>query len=262
MAREYGDVRVRVFSSADHALRCAADRIVDLIAEPAAQARGATLGLPTGRTPIGMYRELVARHRAGISFAGVTTFNLDEYHPIARDAAGSFRHFMREHFHDHVDIPPRQIHIPDGSLPAERVAAHCREYEQAIRASGGIDLQVLGIGSNGHIGFNEPASPRDSRTRLVELHGQTRLDNAAAFGGPELVPRHAITMGIGTILEGRALLVLAFGAAKAAAMRAALLGPIDESVPASLLRTHRQIEFLLDPAAAAGLDTGGGAVSA
>ena len=213
----------------------------------------AALGLATGNTPIPIYRKLVRRHAAGLSFEGVTTFNLDEYHPIARDAPGSFRRYMRDHLFDHVDLAGERTHLPDGTTPPEQIEAHCRDYERAIAAAGGIDLQLLGIGGNGHVAFNEPGSARTSRTRRVALHDRTRADNAAAFPDGE-VPTHAITMGIGTILEARDLLLVACGAGKADAVSAAVHGPIDEACPASLLREHGRVELVLDTAAAARLD--------
>jgi len=186
---------------------------------------GTVLGLATGSTPVGLYRELIRLHREdGLSFAGVMTFNLDEYHGLERSHPETYWRFMHEQLFDHIDIPAAQIHLPDGMVPRSEVFAHCRAYEEAIAAAGGIDLQVLGIGRTGHIGFNEPGSGADSRTRLVTLDTVTRRDAARDFRGEDNVPRHAITMGVGTILEARKVVLLAWGEAKAEVVARAVEG--------------------------------------
>lgn len=213
----------------------------------------AVLGLATGKTPIGVYDELARLHEGGLSFANVETFNLDEYWPIALDHPASFHRFMHEQLFDRVDIPRGMRHVPNGSVPEGAIERHAADYEASITRAGGVQLQLLGIGGNGHIGFNEPGSPRSGRTRRVTLAAQTRADNAGAFGDQDAVPTHAITMGIGTILDARAIVVLAIGKRKADIVRAALLGPITEDVPASLLRTHRAVHWVLDADAASAL---------
>ena len=212
----------------------------------------AVLGLATGGTPLGFYDELAAAHaRGGLDFSQVTTFNLDEYVGLAPDHPQSYARFMREHFFSRVNIPPNRIHIPDGL--ATDIPAHCAAYEAAIRDAGGIDLQLLGIGSDGHIGFNEPGSSLGSRTRLKTLAGRTICDNARFFPSPDEVPRHVITMGVGTILDARRCLVLAFGEAKAAAVADMVEGPVTASVPASALQFHPSCALLVDEPAAARL---------
>ncbi len=212
----------------------------------------AVLGLATGSTPLPLYRELIRLHREeGLDFSRVRTFNLDEYLGLAPDHPASYRHFMRENLFQHINAAGANIHIPDGL--ADDVERACRLYEEEITAAGGIDLQILGIGGDGHIGFNEPGSSLASRTRIKTLSRRTRGDNARFFSSPDEVPHHVITMGIGTIMETRAVLLLAFGAAKARAVAAAVEGPITASVPASILQMHREAKALLDEPAAAEL---------
>ncbi len=212
------------------------------------------LGLATGSTPISVYAELVRLHREeGLSFAGVTTFNLDEYYPIHPDELQSYHRFMREHLFEHVDIEPQQVHIPDGTVAADQVHEYARRYEEAIAEAGGIDLQLLGIGRTGHIGFNEPGSARDSRTRLITLDRVTRRDAASDFFGLDHVPRRAITMGVGTILDARRVVLLAFGEHKAPIVAQAVEGPVTPLVAASFLQRHPDASLVLDAAAAADL---------
>ena len=212
----------------------------------------AVLGLATGNTPIGVYEELIRLHRQeGLSFRRVQSFNLDEYLPISPDAPQSYRRFMRERLFDHIDIAPGNWHVPDGrARSVEQIEADCAAYEAVIARAGGIDLQVLGIGRTGHIGFNEPGSARDSRTRLVVLDHLTRSDASADFFGLENVPARAITMGVGTILEAREIVLLASGASKASVTAEALQGKVTSKVPASFLREHPNATFWLDEAAA------------
>jgi glucosamine-6-phosphate deaminase len=210
------------------------------------------LGLATGSTPLGLYRELARRHRdSGLSFARVTTFNLDEYIGLPADHPQSYHSFMRESLFRHVDLDPRRTHLPDGN--AADIAAECAAYEAAIRAAGGIDLQVLGIGHDGHIGFNEPSSSLRSRTRIKTLTEQTIRANARFFGGADKVPHHAITVGVGTIFEAQCCLLLATGTEKAAAVAAAVEGPLTAMCPASALQLHESCTLILDEAAAVGL---------
>ena len=208
----------------------------------------AVIGLATGSTPLPLYQALVAMH---LDWSRVTTFNLDEYIGLPREHPQSYHSFMWENFFRHVNIDPEKIHIPDGNTLD--VPAFCAGYEERIRAAGGIDLQVLGIGTDGHIGFNEPTSSLASRTRIKTLTRQTRHDNARFFGSEDAVPQHVITMGIGTIMEARQILLLASGSGKAPAVAAAVEGPITAIHPASVLQMHPVVKVCLDEAAAAKL---------
>ncbi len=217
----------RVFCHERDASRAVAEQIAALIRGRAAEGRSCVLGLATGSTPTGVYDELVRMHREeGLSFQNVVTFNLDEYFPMQPDELQSYVRFMKEHLFDHVDIEPANVHIPDGTLAEGEVADFCRRYEQMIADAGGIDIQILGIGRTGHIGFNEPGSGRDSRTRLITLDRVTRRDAASDFFGEENVPRRAITMGVGTILDARQVVLLAFGEGKAPVIAKAVEGEI------------------------------------
>jgi glucosamine-6-phosphate deaminase len=209
------------------------------------------LGLATGSTPIFVYQELARLHREeGLSFRSVITFNLDEYYPISPEHARSYHRFMREHLFDHVDIPASQIHIPDGAIPRGDVAAACERYERQIAEAGGIDLQILGIGRTGHIGFNEPGSSRRSVTRLIHLDRVTRLDAIKDFQSEELVPRIAITMGVKTILQARRIVIMAFGEHKASIVARAVEGEVSAEVTATYLQDHENCLMVLDQAAA------------
>jgi len=203
------------------------------------------LGLATGSTPLGLYRELIRWHRdEGLDFSRVTTFNLDEYVGVPEDHPQSYRYFMQENLFRHLNIVQANTHVPDGrSLDFE---ASCRRYEQRIRDAGGIDLQVLGIGRDGHIAFNEPGSSLGSRTRVKSLTGETIRDNARFFGSEAQVPRLAITMGVGTILEARRCLLLATGAAKTATIRSTIEGPVTAQITASALQLHQDVIVVLD----------------
>jgi glucosamine-6-phosphate deaminase len=244
---------VVVEDSRDLAIRVAR-RIADVIRDRQRAGRPAVLGLATGSTPVDVYAELVRLHRdEGLSFRGVTTFNLDEYYPMDPLSIHSYARYMREHLFDHVDIDRANVHIPRGDIPRTELVDACRRYEAAIREAGGIDLQLLGIGKTGHIGFNEPGSGVESRTRTVTLDPVTRLDAAADFFGEEHVPREAVTMGVGTILEAREILILATGEHKAPIVRRAVEGPVDVEVAATFLQRHPATTFYLDGAAAAEL---------
>jgi glucosamine-6-phosphate deaminase len=212
----------------------------------------AVLGMATGSTPLGLYQELVRMHREeGLDFSQVTTFNLDEYVGLAPSHSQSYHYFMHENFFKHVNVPKQNIYIPSGST--SNYPAFCSWYEQRIEESGGIDLQILGIGSDGHVAFNEPGSSLTSRTRLKTLARQTIEDNARFFDRPEDVPIYAITMGVGTILEARQLLLLANGSNKAKAVAAAIEGPVTGMITASALQMHPSSKVFLDDAAAAEL---------
>jgi glucosamine-6-phosphate deaminase len=211
------------------------------------------LGLATGGTMVGVYRELVRQHREeGLDFSRLVTFNLDEYLGVAPEHPQSFHHFMQEHLFTHVNVSRANIHIPDGTIKRD-YDAYCEKYEQAIRDAGGIDLQLLGIGRNGHIGFNEPMSSLGSRTRMKELSAETIEDNRKAFAPGEEMPQCAITVGIGTILETRRILLLATGASKAEAIAKSIEGPVAASVTASALQLHRDVTFIVDEKAGAQL---------
>lgn len=210
------------------------------------------LGLATGSTPLGMYAELVRLHREeDLDFSKVRTFNLDEYVGLPPDHEQSYRHFMNRHLFDHLNIDPANTHVPDGL--ARDLDGCCAAYEAAIQAAGGIDLQVLGIGTNGHIAFNEPGSPFDSRTRVVDLTESTIQDNSRFFKRIEDVPTRALSMGIGTIMEAREIVLLATKDNKAEAIARTLEGPVTEAVPASILQRHPNVTFVLDQAAASRL---------
>jgi glucosamine-6-phosphate deaminase len=231
-----------------------AREIAQLIKSRAGQGEKAVLGLATGSTPTGVYAELVRLHKEeGLSFKNVVTFNLDEYFPMQRNELQSYWRFMHEHLFNHIDIDPKNVHIPDGTLPMEQVNAHCAGYEKAIADIGGIDIQILGIGRTGHIGFNEPGSGKDSRTRLITLDRVTRMDAASDFFGEEHVPRRAITMGVGTIMRAKRVILMAFGEHKAPVTAAAVEGPITPVIAASFLQEHPNSQFMLDRAAAAEL---------
>ncbi len=208
----------------------------------------AVLGMATGSTPVSMYRKLI---EMDLDWSRVTTFNLDEYVGLPQEHPQSYHSFMWENLFSHINIKPENVHIPDGN--AADVPKFCADYEAAIKRAGGIDLQVLGIGSDGHSGFNEPTSSLASRTRIKTLTERTVRDNARFFDSAEEVPRHVITMGIGTILEARCNLLLAFGENKAAAIAGAVEGPITANNPASALQLHPVVKVCLDEAAASQL---------
>ena len=223
-----------------------------IIAQLVRRKPDAVLGLATGSTPLATYRALIHMHREeGLDFSRVTTFNLDEYVGLPPEHPQSYHAFMEEHLFRHLNIPRERIHIPNG-LAAD-VPAECAAYESAIVAAGGIDLQLLGIGTDGHIGFNEPSSSLASRTRIKTLTAQTRQDNARFFGSAAEVPLHVITMGVGTIMATRQVLLLAFGERKAQAIAAAVEGPITAMNPASILQMHPVAKCLADEPAAAKL---------
>lgn len=212
----------------------------------------AVLGLATGSTPVRLYKELIRMHREeDLDFSRVTTFNLDEYIGLAPEHPASYHHFMWENFFAHINIDKSRVHIPDGL--AKDVPTFCKQYEKQIAAAGGIDLQILGIGTDGHIGFNEQTSSLASRTRIKTLTPQTRKDNAQFFANSEDVPFHVITMGVGTIMETRQVLLFAFSEKKARTIAEAVEGAISAMNPASVLQLHPVAKFLIDEPAAAQL---------
>lgn len=246
----YEKTPTRIFLSSAHAARELAAEVRDLILERARQGKNAVLGMATGSTPVPFYRELIRLHKEeGLSFKNVITFNLDEYYGLGPDHPESYACFMREQIFDHIDIPKANINIPSGTVPGDQVFAHCREYEEKIDAAGGIDFQILGIGRTGHIGFNEPGSSRESLTRRITLDRVTRQDAAADFRGEENVPRFAITMGVGTILRAKKLVLMAWGENKAEMVAKALEGPMTEAISASFLQGHPDARFYIDTGA-------------
>jgi glucosamine-6-phosphate deaminase len=231
-----------------------AGRIAAIIRERNAEGRNAVLGLATGSTPIGVYRELIRLHREeGLDFSRVVTFNLDEYYPMRPDSPHSYVRFMWENFFQGINIPPENVHIPDGTVPQKELDRYCAEYEEKIKAAGGIDFLLLGIGRSGHIGFNEPGSPRESRTHLVFLDTITRADAASDFFGEDNVPLEALTMGVASILDAREVVLLATGEHKAPVVKRAVEGEIHPDVAATYLQEHPRATIYLDPAAAAEL---------
>jgi len=223
-----------------------------IIARVVREKPDAVLGLATGRTPLQLYQELIRLHRdEGLDFSRVTTFNLDEYVGLPATHDQSYHWFMRENLFRHINIEPQRTHVPDGK--AADLQAECRDYEKRIEAAGGIDLQLLGLGRNGHIGFNEPTGSLRSRTWIKILSEQTLRDNSAVFGDFEKMPHHAITMGVGTILDARRVLLLAFGPAKVRAVMEMIEGPLSAMCPASALQLHPRATILLDEASSAGL---------
>lgn len=244
----------RVFARASDASVAAAKEIADLIDAKAVRGEYCVLGLVAGSSPVNVYSELVRLHQyEGLSFANVVTFNLGEYFPMQPFELQSVTRFMHENLLDHVDIQPSNIHIPDGAVPKAEVAGFCSQFEQRIRDVGGIDIQLLGINRTGHIGLNEPGSDRATRTRMITLDNVTRTDAASDFFGAENVPRYAITMGVGTILEARKILLLAFGEGKSDIVARTVEGYANTTVPATFLQDHANTQFLLDEAAASAL---------
>ncbi len=237
------------FASAADASDSLASRVIAFIR----QKPDLVLGLPTGRTPVRFYRELVRQARAGsLDLTRLKTFNLDEFLGVAPTDRGSYREYMERHLFRPAGLGPERVNFLDGSAPDPH--RECERYERAIEAAGGIDVQILGIGANGHIGFNEPAPWLAARTHVAELRPETRRANALLFGGdPARVPRRALSMGVGTILRARRILMLATGREKSRAVATMVGGPLATEVPASLLQLHADVEVLLDQAAASGL---------
>jgi glucosamine-6-phosphate deaminase len=258
---EHSSFDVRIFASAAEACDVAALRIARRVGSAQAEGRRFVLGLATGGSPIPVYRRLVEMHRAGeLSLEGLITYNLDEYYPISPVDPNSYHSYMDEHLFRHVNIAPNRAHVLDGTVPEECVAEYCAAFDRWIVMDGGIDLQLLGLGRNGHIGFNEPSDlaleeALDLPTRRARLDAMTRADAARDFGGDlSRVPCEALTLGVKPILAAREILVLAFGSAKAESVAAAIKGPITPAHPASLLQTvAERVTWLIDRDAAAGL---------
>jgi len=253
MVDSFEKIPVQIYATPKDGSRAVAAQIAALIKEKQANGEKCVLGLATGSTPISLYAELVRLHKEeGLSFKNVVTFNLDEYYPIDQDALQSYHQFMKRNLFGLVDIDPTNVHIPNGEIPKDQVKQHCQEYEALIESFGGIDLQILGIGNNGHIGFNEPGSAIYSKTRLITLDNSTRIANSQEFRNISEVPRLAITMGISTIMKARKVILMAWGM-KAPIVKKAVEGVVTEQVPASLLQEHDNCLFVLDEVAAAEL---------
>ncbi|MCU7552575.1 glucosamine-6-phosphate deaminase [Chitinophagaceae bacterium LB-8] len=250
----YEKIPATIYESAADACTAVSKEIADVIRLKQNKGEYAVLGLATGSTPKKVYQELIRLHRnEGLSFNNVVAFNLDEYYPLQPDALQSYKRFMDENLFDHIDIDKKNCFIPQGDTPQELLKMYCEEYEKKIEAFGGIDIQLLGIGRNGHIGFNEPGSHISSATRLITLDQTTRLDAVNDFSGIAQVPRKAITMGVGTIMKARRIVLLAWGERKAGIIKQAVEGPVTEFVPASYLQGHQNAVIVLDEAAAAEL---------
>ena len=252
--QKFERVPVVITEEYDEIAKLIAARMARLIREKRAAGQSAVLGLATGSTPIGIYRELIRLHREeGLDFSNVITFNLDEYYPMKPDSIHSYHRYMWENLFGHINIPKENVHIPRGTIPRDQVERHCAEYEKAIRDAGGIDYQILGIGKTGHIGFNEPGSGLESRTRVVALDTVTRRDAAADFFGEENVPIEAITMGVATIMDAREIALISTGEHKAPIIRRAVEGDVNPEVAATYLQRHPNATFYLDAASAAEL---------
>ncbi len=247
-------IPVKIFPSPKEGSAYVAAVIAKLINEKNKEGKKAVIGLATGSTPKTLYAELVRMHQhEGLSFKNVITFNLDQYYPMDKDGLQSYHYFMRKYLFAHTDIDPNNYHVPDGMMPKDKVKDHCREYEQKIEDAGGLDIQILGIGQNGHIGFNEPGSGIYTKTRLITLDNSTRIANAYEFGNMSQVPRMAITMGIQTILKSKKIILMAWGETKAPVLQKAVEKDDTEEIPASLLQNHDDCTFVIDDAAAAEL---------
>lgn len=247
-------IQTKIFESAKLASIRVAREISILIQQRNNEGKNVILGLATGSTPVEIYEELVRLHKEeGLSFKNVITFNLDEYYPIDPKALQSYVRFMHEYLFDHIDIDPKNINIPDGTIAEEEVYGYCKGYEAKIEDSGGIDIQLLGIGRTGHIGFNEPGSPLNSMTRLITLDHITLTDAASDFYGEQYVPKTAITMGVGSIMKAKKVILLAWGEAKSNIIKQAVEGEISNLIPATYLQEHPHTQFILDEASAADL---------
>lgn len=254
LSDSFEKIPVKVYADLKLGSVAVAKEIAALIRDKQSKKETCVLGLATGSTPKSLYAELVRMHKEEkLSFKNVIAFNLDEYYPIENTALQSYSRFMRANLFDHVDIKEKNIHIPDGQINKEDIKTHCLQYEKMIADAGGIDLQILGIGNNGHIGFNEPGSGIYSRTRLITLDNSTRIANAYEFANISQVPRLAVTMGISTILKAKRIILMAWGQSKAPVIKKAVEEDDNEHVPASLLQNHENVSFYIDEAAAAEL---------
>jgi glucosamine-6-phosphate deaminase len=246
-------IPVKIFDTSETASVYVAQEIAALIRQKQEENKSCILGLATGSTPTRVYQELIKLHQQGLSFKNVISFNLDEYYPMEPQSLQSYVRFMREHLFDHIDILPENIHIPDGTLQKEEVASFCKAYDEKIARLGGIDFQLLGVGRTGHIGFNEPGSSEKSSTRMITLDQVTRIDAASDFFGEENVPQKAITMGVGTILKSKRIIMMAWGEGKAAIVQRALEGDVTDQIPSTFLQKHPNTLVVLDQAASSHL---------
>lgn len=247
-------IPLKIFEKSESASLFVAQEIASLIRSRAKEGKNCVLGLATGSTPTRVYAELVRMHqKEGLSFKNVITFNLDEYYPMQPDSLQSYVRFMNEHLFDHIDIPKKNINVPDGTLPKDAVANYAREYDEKIDKMGGIDLQILGIGRTGHIGFNEPGSSEKSPTRMITLDQVTRIDAASDFFSEANVPKKAITMGVGSILRSKRVILMAWGEGKAGVIKKTVEGPISDQIPATFLQNHKDSLIVLDNASASQL---------
>ncbi len=250
-ADRFEKLPISIYEKPADAVKAVAQEIAELIRTKATKNEQCVLGLATGSSPIKLYQELVRMHKEeGLSFRNVVTFNLDEYLPMPKQSEQSYHYFMHHHLFDHIDIDPANIHIPDGTLHKEQIEEFCKGYEKAIEAAGGLDIQILGIGRTGHIGFNEPGSTLSSSTRMVYLNDLTIKDAAGDFGGRDKVPARAITMGVGTIMKARKIILMAWGEKKASIIKATVEGSVSDSVPATFLQLHPNVQFVIDEKAA------------
>jgi glucosamine-6-phosphate deaminase len=254
MVDSFEKIPVKIFPDLKQGSLAAAKEIAAIIRTKQKKKQKCVLGLATGSTPRTLYAELVRMHKKeNLSFKNVTTFNLDEYYPVNNNALQSYHRYMRVNFFNHIDINPKNIHLPNGEIKKEDIKEHCRQYEKKIKDAGGIDLQILGIGNNGHIGFNEPGSGINSKTRLITLDNSTRIANSYEFANISEVPRLAITMGIGEIMKAKKIILIAWGPGKAPVIKKAVEEDDTEHVPASLLQNHDDVTFIVDRAAASEL---------
>lgn len=245
-------IPTHIFADSEKASKAVALEIAALIRQKTKENKPAVLGLATGSSPKKVYQELIRMHKEeGLSFKNVITFNLDEYHPMEPDSVQSYVRFMKEQLFDQIDMPVTNYHLPDGTLPIEKISEFCKDYEDKIEKLGGLDFHLLGIGRNGHIGFNEPGSLINSKTRLMTLDINTKIDAAVDFGGLAKVPKKAITLGIDKIMQAKRIVLLAWGEHKAESVAKAVEGQVTSDIPASYLQQHTNATFILDETAAA-----------
>lgn len=250
-ADRFEKIPIALYPNSTRAVKDVAREISDLIKKKQAEGQKCVLGLATGASPVLLYNELVRLHKEeGLSFKNVVTFNLDEYFPMAPESIQSYHWFMNHHLFSRIDIDPANVHIPDGNLKKADVPKMCEDYEKAIEEAGGLDLQILGIGRTGHIGFNEPGSLLTSKTRMVYLNDVTRKDAAKDFGGLEKVPSKAVTMGVSTIMKAKRIIIMAWGEKKAPIVQRTVEGEVSDKVPATFLQTHPNVTFVIDEKAA------------
>lgn len=244
-------VQTKVYDNKIAASKYVAQQVAKKISENNASGASTVLGLATGSSPIEMYKELIRLHKEeGLSFKNVITFNLDEYMPMDHASDKSYHYFMDHNLFNHIDIDKANVHVPAGNLSEDAVGAYCDDYEAKIEKVGGLDIQILGIGRTGHVGFNEPGSAEDSITRMVILNQVTIADAAPDFGGEDNVPKKAVTMGVSTIMKAKKVYLMAWGEKKADIVKESLNSEITDQVPATYLQKHNDVEYVLDKGAA------------